>query len=516
MGIFTKVPGTRKGKFRAYMFGFFICTSGFLFGYDTGIVGGVLTLKSYKNDFGFKDNTTVSAVMVSSQNAGAFIAALSVFAISERFGRRYTIMAAMALFSIGVILQVIPSHSLACFYVGRIISGLGLGAGTAVSPSYNAEMAPKEIRGMLGSGMQWLFALGVMISYWIDYGVANGLPVSSKQWQIPVGLQLVPAAVLGLGLIGCKESVRWLAKKERYDEAWESLCWIRGDDGTSTLLTDLGPGVQAEFNEIRVGLAEELRATEGFKSRELLEPANRYRLALAFGIFLGQQCTGMTALAYFAPQFFKVLVGGGNQNLLITGLFGAEKFVMVGTYILFFSEKWGRRPTLYISAVLMACCFVIVNVVNKTTVPPKNNQATSAGIATVAMVFLTNSIYQFSWGPLPWPYAAEIFPTRIREVGTSVGVSTQWLFNFLFSLVTPYMIKSWGSYTFTFYAILDLTMATLVFLFLKETKGVSIEEMETIFHSKAAFDVELARKQGVEKEVESPGEEIGVRELKNE
>ncbi|KAK5723695.1 hypothetical protein LTR15_005394 [Elasticomyces elasticus] len=482
MGIFTKVPGTRKGKFRAYLFGFFICTSGFLFGYDTGIVGGVLTLKSYKNDFGFKDNTTVSAVMVSSQNAGAFIAALSVFAISERFGRRYTIMAAMALFSIGVILQVIPSHSLACFYVGRVISGLGLGAGTAVSPSYNAEMAPKEIRGMLGSGMQWLFALGVMISYWIDYGVANGLPVSSKQWQIPVGLQLVPAAVLGLGLIGCKESVRWLAKKERYDEAWDSLCWIRGDNG---------PGVQAEFNEIRVGLAEELRATEGLKSRELLEPAN-------------------------PPQFFKVLVGGGTQNLLITGLFGAEKFIMVGTYILFFSEKWNRRPTLYISAVLMACCFVIVNVVNKTTVPPKNNQATSAGIATVAMVFLTNSIYQFSWGPLPWPYAAEIFPTRIREVGTSVGVSTQWLFNFLFSLVTPYMIKAWGSYTFTFYAILDLTMATLVFLFLKETKGRSIEDMENIFHSKAAFDVELARKQGVEKDVESPGEEIGVRELKSE
>jgi len=171
--------------------------------------------------------------MVSVQNAGAFVAALGVFAVSERFGRRKTIMGAMCLFCTGVILQVIPSHSLACFYLGRIIAGFGLGAGTAVSPSYNAEMAPKEIRGMLGSGVQWLFALGVMISYWIDYGVSVGLPVSSKQWQIPVGLQLVPASVLGLGLIGCKESVRWLAKKERFDEAWESLCWIRGDDGGS-------------------------------------------------------------------------------------------------------------------------------------------------------------------------------------------------------------------------------------------------------------------------------------------
>ena len=138
-----------------------------------------------------------------------------------------------------------------------------------------------------------------------------------------------------------------------------------------------------------------------------MEPANRLRLAIAFGLFLGQQCTGMTALAYFGPQFFSTLVGSGSRDLLITGLFGAEKFVTVGTYILLFSERWNRKPTLWISAYLMSICFVIVCVVNKTTPPPTGNP-TSAGIATVAMVFLTNSIYQFSWGPLPWPYTAEV------------------------------------------------------------------------------------------------------------
>lgn len=118
----------------------------------------------------------------------------------------------------------------------------------------------------------------------------------------------------------------------------------------------------------------------------------------------------MTALAYFAPQFFKLLVGGGTQNLLITGLFGAEKFIMVAIFITFFSERWGRKPTLWISALLMAACFVIVTVVNNTTPAPNpnTNSATSAGIATVAMIFITNSIYQFSWGPLPWPYCAEV------------------------------------------------------------------------------------------------------------
>jgi MFS family permease len=93
-------------------------------------------------------------------------------------------------------------------------------------------MAPKEIRGMLGSGVQLLFALGVMISYWIDYAVERTIPAtSSSQWQIPVGLQLVPASVLALGLFTQPESARWLAKKGRFDEAWASLTWMRASEG---------------------------------------------------------------------------------------------------------------------------------------------------------------------------------------------------------------------------------------------------------------------------------------------
>ena len=84
---------------------------------------------------------------------------------------------------------------------------------------------------MLGSGVQWLFALGVMISYWVDYAVQQTLPVSSKQWQIPVSLQLVPATVLAVGLWTQPESVRWLAKKGRYEEAWQNLIWMRASDG---------------------------------------------------------------------------------------------------------------------------------------------------------------------------------------------------------------------------------------------------------------------------------------------
>lgn len=102
---------------------------------------------------------------------------------------------------------------------------------TVIVPIYSAEMAPKEIRGQLGSLFQFFFTVGVMTSYWVDYGVTQHIPDSDpKQWQIPIGLQLVPAAVLGLGMFFLNESTRWLAKRGRANEALESLIWVRGGD----------------------------------------------------------------------------------------------------------------------------------------------------------------------------------------------------------------------------------------------------------------------------------------------
>ena len=112
--------------------------------------------------------------------------------------------------------------------------------------------------------------------------------------------------------------------------------------------------------------------------------------------------------AYFAPQIFSLLVGGGSQDLLITGLFGAQKFITCGLYILLVSERWGRRPTFWVSPLFMGTLFVIVCVVNQTTTQANGDINRGAGIGTVALIFLTNSIYQFSWGPLPWAYTAEV------------------------------------------------------------------------------------------------------------
>lgn len=138
---------------------------------------------------------------------------------------------------------------------------------------------------MLGSCFQLFFATGVCVSYWVDYAAAKGVSDErSTQWQIPVGLQFVPGAIMGLGMLLVKESVRWLAKKGRNEEALESLVWVRGGEDT--------PEVRAEFGEILAGVQLEIQQSEGVTWKELILPANRLRMAIAISIQLCQQLTG--------------------------------------------------------------------------------------------------------------------------------------------------------------------------------------------------------------------------------
>jgi MFS family permease len=190
------------------------------------------------------------------------------------------------LFCIGALIQTIDTHSLPAFYVARVIAGLGLGSASVVVPMFSSEMVPKELIGKIGSFFQLFYTLGIFTSYWVDYGVSKDLSSVPKQWQIPIGLQLIPAALLGLGMFTLKESTRWLTKKGRHEEAWESLVWIRNSRGVEA---------QAEMDEIRTGVVIEERETEGFRLKELLEPANRKLVATGFLVFMAQQATGATA-----------------------------------------------------------------------------------------------------------------------------------------------------------------------------------------------------------------------------
>ncbi|ORY70303.1 quinate permease [Pseudomassariella vexata] len=497
--------GKSLGNFRATYLVALCCIGSFLFAYDTGVVGGVLTLVSFQKDFGFgaAQRATVSSNATSLLQAGAFFSCFFVWPFTARFGRRWSIVLASVIFNIGGVIQVVNTQSLGAFYAARVISGIGVGMATVIIPMYSAEMAPKHIRGSLGSMFQFFFTLGVMTSYWIDYAVAKHVGPVTRQWQIPIGLQLVPGGLLGLGMLLTKESTRWLAKKGKIEQARESLIWVRGGNNT----------------EIMAGIHEEERVNEGFTWKEVLLPANRFRFALVVMIQIGAQLTGNTSLAYFAPQIFQA-VGAGDQALLISGFFGVVKVVSCLFFLLFLIERIGRRGSLLAGAFLMGAYMLIIACLTATH-PPKAGQGwTSTGAASVAMVYLEAMSFNCSWGPVPWLYMGEIFPTRLREAGVAVGTATQWLFNFVFSQITPYAIRNIGWRTFLMFSIFNWSLVIFAWFVVKETKGKSLEEMEEggkVFGSSAtAIDFEAVHRkahQEVERARAEHSGEVGDQEL---
>ncbi|PYI04594.1 general substrate transporter [Aspergillus sclerotiicarbonarius CBS 121057] len=390
------------------------------------------------------------------------------------------------IFCTGVLFEVFDTHSLTVFYVGRVICGLGIGGSATVIPIYLSEMSPTDQRARLGSCYQFTFTIGIFVSYWIDYGMQFA-PANALQWQIPLAVQLIPGALMGLGMLTLRESVRWLLSHDHDKNearAWDSLTWIRSSSG---------PDVRFEFQQMKSSIERDAHATADFSPKELLTRSNSHRLALGISLFICQQSTGATAMAYFGPQFFSLLVGNDAQlTLLLTGIFGALKVISCLTFIVWVADRFGRRPLLILGALAMSICMITTSAVVKSTQVPTPHPSTNAantdstpishsGITTVSLIYLAIIAYNLSWGPLPWPCTAELFNSRIREPGVAIGVSAQWLSNFIWSFSTPYVLAGAKWATFLIFGILDATFAVFVWIFLPETRGRSLEEIDALF-----------------------------------
>ncbi|RDW81214.1 putative MFS sugar transporter [Aspergillus mulundensis] len=478
--------GRKLGFFRAIYLASASCMGSFAFAFDTGVISGVLTLESFQRDFRYSESqkTTVNSNAVSILQAGAFFGCFLTTPVASHFGRRSGLVISALIFTIGTILQIINAHTLATFYAGRVIAGVGIGAATVLIPMYSAEMAPKEMRGRLGACFQLFFALGVMIAYWVTFAVSETQPSESKQWQIALGLQLLPSTLLLIGMATVKESARWLAAKGRKEQAWESLKWVRGGEDT--------PELQQEFDEIMAGIEEEARVKDSFTWRELLLPANRYRIFIAVTIQLCAQLSGNTSLAYYATQIFSA-VGAGSSAKLVTGFFGVVKVVGVSIFQLFVIDRIGRRVPFMVGAFAMGSFLLIIGCVLATHSPSSDGDssaATPAGIAMIIMVYAEAFSFNMSWGALPWLYVGEIFSNRLREVGVTVGAASQWLFNFMMSQVTPHAIDNIGWRMFLMFAIFNYAIVLYSWVFLKETLKVSLEEMQGVFGASPERDGE--------------------------
>ncbi|CAK5267937.1 unnamed protein product [Mycena citricolor] len=460
-----------------------------------GIASGVVTAPIFLDQFGLnnadgtpnkKKSNNISENVVAVLQAGAFFGALGSALISARFGRRYTLIGFSGVFILGAILTTVAkggSQGLAEIYAGRVITGIGIGGISAVAPAFVSECSPKEVRGRITGLFQIFVAFGVMMSYWVNYGIALHVKPGPKLWRIPFGIQLIPAGVMLLGLLTVRESPRYLASVGRTQEALDNLAYLRREPPTAD-------GVIHEMAEIEAAIQEERDARRELGLKEaFLGKGNWIRFVIAIVIFLLQQWSGQNAVNYYAPQIFASIGYTGRKNgLLATGIYGVIKVVATAIFVFLGVEWLGRKASLFISAVGMGTCFFIIGSILKTHPPPATS-ATAAPVgnppaaskAMAAMLYIFVCFYSMGWGPLPWVYCADIFPTRTRHFGLAVASASQWLFNFVLTRTTLQMETNLGYKIYLMFGAINIGGSAVFSLFIPETKGRSLEDMDVIF-----------------------------------
>jgi sugar porter (SP) family MFS transporter len=474
---------------RVYWLAFIAYWGILLFGYDTGVAGGVVNSKYFQQSFGMwhdgkankKKVTEVSANVVSVLQAGAFFGALGSAPVSARIGRKWTLVVFSLIFCIGAILTTIPdghTRGLSYIYAGRVISGIGIGAISAVAPAYVSECSPKDVRGRITGLFQIMVAIGVMISYFINYGIGIHIQNDARIWQVPFGFQLVPNVIMLVGLLTVKESPRWLASVGRDQEALVNLAYLRKRDPQDH-------EIRAEMAEIAAAIEEEREARAGLGWREaFFGKGNFIRFVIAFMIFLLQQWGGQNSVGYYAPQIFTSIGYTGTKNsLLASGVYGVVKVVATAIFVFFFVESLGRKLSLIISATGMGVLFFIIGALLKTHPPNVVEGAAPppASKAMAAMLYIYVCFYSMGWGPLPWVYCSDIFPTRTRHYGLAMASASQWMWNCVVARVTPDLVSALGYKIFLMFAAINIGGMLTFSCLIPETKGRSLEEMDVIF-----------------------------------
>jgi sugar porter (SP) family MFS transporter len=328
-------------------------------------------------------------------------------------------------------------------YIGRLIAGLGVGGASMVVPLYISENAPRAIRGGLTGLYQLFIATGTCLAFWVNYGSLLHLSGGARVYIVPLALQALPAFLL----IGCmalnKESPRFLAKQDRWEEANSVLARMRNLPITHEY-------VQAEIKDIADQLEHERMLVAGATVKDLLKemftiPGNRKRALISIGLMICQQMTGTNAINYYAPQIFKALGLEGNEvKLFATGIYGIVKMAGCLAFLIFAADSLGRRRSLLWTSIAQGLSMYYIGLYMRIDPPVKGAPVPPAGYFALVCVFLFACFFQFGWGPVCWIYVSEIPAARLRSLNVAIAAATQWLFNFVVARATPNMMATVG------------------------------------------------------------------------
>jgi MFS transporter, SP family, galactose:H+ symporter len=422
---------------------------GMLFGYDTGVISGAILFIS--KDFSLTQlqvEIVVSCVLI-----GALIGAMIGGVLADRFGRRRVIIATATLFVGGAIVTAL-SPTFTLLISGRIIVGAAIGVASFTTPLYISEVSPIRIRGRLVSINQVALTSGIVISYLVDYALAD-----IQGWRWMFGLAAVPAAILAAGMFWLPESPRWLVSRNLIDSARTVLERIRRTKDVGTELDDIQSSL----------------AVQSGGWRDLFTPLIRPALIVGVGLAILQQITGINTVIYYAPMIFE-FTGAKSASASILATIGVGVVNVAMTVVaLLLVDRVGRRPLLLIGLTGMIIGLGVLGLAFQ--LPSLSGSL--GWIAEISLMLYVGA-FAIGLGPVFWLLISEIYPLKIRGVAMSVATSANWGANLFVALTFLTLIQATGrSSTFWIYGLVGIGAWLFTWFYVPETKGRSLEDIES-------------------------------------
>ncbi|TEA12657.1 Hexose transporter 2 [Colletotrichum sidae] len=467
---------------RSWAMGILISMGGMVFGYDTGQVSGFLEMPDFLDRFGERSSPDAaphfsnvrSGLIVGLLSIGTLIGALVAAPIADRFGRRNSISFWCLITSIGFVIQIAAERAWEQIMVGRMVAGFGVGALSLIVPMFQAETAPPWIRGALVCAYQLFITLGIFLAACFNYGTVTHQPNSSASWRIVIGLGWLWTIILGVGVLAFPETPRYNYRMGKVEEAKQTLCRVYGAPENHY-------SIFVQLEEIE----SKLRAESQIKGSAISEftgmfkaPRMAHRIILGCLLQMFQQLTGANFFFYYGTTIFASV----NINSFITQIIlNTINFLttFIGLYIV---EHYGRRKSLITGALWMFICFLIFASVGHFSLNQDDPTATK-GPGIVLIVFACLFILGFAttWGPMIWTIQAELFPSRYRAKAMSLSTASNWVWNFCIGFFSPFIT---GAIDFRYgyvFAGCNLVAAALVYFFVIEGQGRTLEEIDTMY-----------------------------------
>ncbi len=434
-----------------YWITFVAINGGLLFGLNmAGIAGATDMIKS---EFSLTDSGlgTVAALLT----IGCLIGALFTGSFTERFGRKNVMIFTAIMYVLSASGSAL-SESSAMLTVFRVLSGLAVGATSVVAPMYISEISPAAKRGMLVSLNQFAITIGIVLAYVIDFLVMDLGPDS---WRYMLA---VPAFFgvffLVFLLVSFPQSPRWLLSNNRRDEAIRVLEKIGGKALIESELPEMEKAVASEKGKQKVRFSEIFKGKTG-------------KIVLIGTLIAAlQQITGINAVIMFSPDIFQVAGSAKGDSMMQAMIVGLVNFLMT-IVALWLVDRKGRKTLLLWGAVGMIASLAYLTY--EFSRPVQNG----VGVLVALLVYI--SFFAASFAPVMWVIISEIYPNRIKGIAMSFSTAVSWLCTFLTVYFAPIIQGSLGlNYLFAIFGIFSIIAFVFVKIWIPETKGKSLEQIE--------------------------------------